>query len=322
MYLKSLLELQQSVRELENKVSDISENIQEIYSDIDEMRNERQNTDVDYSKIEILADNISFGKHPIQKLEDGKACQIYIEMLLNIVRLDKDEEITLNRLVFIQWLQKESRIDWSLEDLYKDCFTIKADSFHEMITLLPNKYYECFIVDSLMIANIEGVAKPEIYEYIVGLVSILGIDKERFSLLALVSKTALCQNIGRMKKKDMDEFQKVAKGYKHYIRADILEDGIKSLRQIVVELADSEVKNFKWKVKQRQEIKKNDVIATYSRATKRRGFSYRTNYVTEEIVAPANGTIFQFRDKCVNFGVLAHENDNKDSIKAWVKARR
>lgn len=42
-----------------------------------------------------------FDKHPIQKLEDGKACQIYIEMLLNIVRLDKNEEITLNRLVFI-----------------------------------------------------------------------------------------------------------------------------------------------------------------------------------------------------------------------------
>lgn len=180
-----------------------------------------------------------------------------------------------------------------------------------------------------MIANIEGVAKPEIYEYIVGLVSILGIDKERFSLLALVSKTALCQNIDRMKKKDMDEFQKVAKGYKHYIRADILENGIKSLRQIVVELADSEVKNFKWKVKnfkwkvkQGQEIRKDDVIATYSRARKKRGFLYTPNYVTEEIVAPANGTIFQFRDKCVNFGVLAHENDNKDSIKAWVKARR
>ena len=41
---------------MENKVSDISEDIKEIYSDIDEMRNERQNTDVDYSKIEILAD--------------------------------------------------------------------------------------------------------------------------------------------------------------------------------------------------------------------------------------------------------------------------
>ena len=29
--------------------------------------------------------------------------------------------------------------------------------------------------------------------------------------------------------------------------------------------------------------------------------------------------LFQFRNNYINYGVIANENDNKDSIKAWVK---
>ena len=79
---------------------------------------------------------------------------------------------------------------------------------------------------------------------------------------------------------------------------------------------------YKRQVKQGQAVRKDDIIAIYSKATKIRGFSHSTNYKTEEIKAPSTGTIFQFRDNCINYGVIAHETDNKDSIKAWVKERR
>lgn len=320
--MKSLLEVQQDIRKLESSINDITDVIRNINSDIEQLRAVNQNTDIDYSKIELLAKQLSFGKHPLDKLDDGRVRQVYLEMLLNIVRLDFEEEISLNRLIFIQWIQKESRIDWSLEDLFKDCYKIKADSYHEMVDIIPNEYRECFIVDTLIVANLGGLANTEIYEYIAGLVAILGVDKERLKTLSIVARTALCQNVGRMKKAEMDEFQKCAKTYKYYIKADVLEHGIKSMRQIVVQLSDDEAKNFKWKVKQGQAVKKDDVIATYSKAVRKRGFSYSTNYATEEVKAPSSGAIFQFRDNCINYGVLAHETDNKDSIKAWVKAGR
>ena len=57
----------------------------------------------DFSKIEVLAKQIDFGKHPLDKLKDGQICQVYLEMLLSIVQLDSDEEVTINRMVFIQW---------------------------------------------------------------------------------------------------------------------------------------------------------------------------------------------------------------------------
>ena len=43
---------------------------------------------------------------------------------------------------------------------------------------------------------------------------------------------------------------------------------------------------------------------------------------TTTIKAPLAGTIYQFRDNNTYYGVIAHEADNKDSIKAWVKAVR
>ena len=91
--MKSLLDIQQDVRSLEKSVQEVTNLIKGINLDMEEFRTANQNTDVDFSKIETLAKNISFGKHPIRKLSDGRACQIYLEMLLNIVRLDLEEEL-------------------------------------------------------------------------------------------------------------------------------------------------------------------------------------------------------------------------------------
>lgn len=320
--MKSLLDIQQDIRTLERNISDISNSIKVINSDIEKLRMNNKNMDIDYSKIEILAKNISFTSHPIDKLYDRRACEIYIKMLLNIVRLDLEEEVSINRLVFIQWLQKKSRIELSLEDLYKDCYKINEDCYYEMVDVIPKNYMEYFIVDALIVANISGISNTDIYNYIAGLVSILGIDKERLITLSFIAKTTLCQNIGQMKIKEISEFQKIAKIYKHYIKADILESGIKSMRQIVVKLSDEGIMDFKWKVKQGEKIKKDEVIATYKRVDIRSGFIYKRNQRIEEIKSPEEGTIFQFRNNCINYGVLSHENDDKDAIKAWVKEMR
>ena len=85
-------------------------NVKTINTDIETIRNSSEGVVLDYSKIELLAKQINFGKHPLTNLKMG-ACQIYLEMLLNIVRLDQDEESVVNRMVFIQWLQIQSRID-------------------------------------------------------------------------------------------------------------------------------------------------------------------------------------------------------------------
>lgn len=173
--MKSLLDIQQDIRRLEKSMREISNDVKNINSDIDRLRNASETTELDFSKIEVLAKQIDFGKHPLDKLEDSRACQVYLEMLLNLVRLDREEERTVNRLVFIQWLQIQSRIDWSLEDLYKDCFKADTKMLFEFLEIMPKEYESYFLVDALIIANISGKANESLYEYIADIIAIFGL---------------------------------------------------------------------------------------------------------------------------------------------------
>lgn len=145
--MKSLLDIQQDVRNLENILSDVQGKIKEIEINIDGLRTSNQNMDMDYSKIEILSRQLAIGRHPLDKLKDDKAKKTYLKMLLSIVRLDANEEVTLNRLILIQRILADSGIDLSLEDMYKDSFRISLDSFYNMVEIIPVKYREIFVVD-------------------------------------------------------------------------------------------------------------------------------------------------------------------------------
>ena len=320
--MKSLLDIQQDIRRLEKCMQEISGDVKNIYAEIDSLRNASENTGLDFYKIEFLARQIDFGKHPLKRLKDERACQIYLEMLLNIVRLDQDEESVVNRIVFIQWLQIQSKIDWSLEELYLDCFKNNKHLICEMVEIMPKKYRKFFLVDALIVANIVGIANGEIYQYIAEIMLVLGLSTEEVKDLAFISRVSLSQNLSGASRDDLKVLQDKAKLFSHYIGNDLAEEGIKALRVVVVELPDDEVRNFRWKVKQQQAVVSGDVIATYEKEKRSRGVSYTKEYKSKDVKAPVSGVIFQFRDNKINYGVIAHKQDNKDSIKSWVKGRR
>lgn len=320
--MKSLLDIQQDIRNLENNIKGIADHIKTISSDIEEMRNSTQDVDVDYSKIEILAKQIYFYIHPLNQLDDGRVCQIYLEMLLNITKLDADPEATVNRLVFIQWLQMQSRIDWTLEDLYKDCFKMDKESYDEFADVIPSKYREYFMVDALIIANICGSMNREVMEYIASLSVVLGIGKEELRVLSSISRMALSQSVSGIHRDEMYHVQKYINNYRHYLNDDIVEQGMSALRDVVVEIADNSAMDFKWKVKQTPIVEKGDVIATYKRGIKSKVYSWITEYQIEEIVATSSGRLFRFRDNSILYGVISNEEDNVGAIQAWIKGRR
>lgn len=84
---KSLLDIQQEIRKLDGKVKDISASIAEIYAEIDELRND-ETDGIDYETIRLMSRHLSFGKHPLGRLNDAYACQVYLEILLSLVQAD------------------------------------------------------------------------------------------------------------------------------------------------------------------------------------------------------------------------------------------
>lgn len=309
--MKSLLDIQQDIRALESAVQDISVNIKKINSDIHEFRNTDADLTMDYSMIEVLAKQIKFRSHPLSELEDDRLHKLYIEMLLSIVNLDRgDKEITINRLVFVQWILSRSKLNESLEELFTDSLTLEKNFLYELEKDIPTKYKKYLLVDALIVANISGNANREILEYLSDLSVVMGIDAYILHELSVIARVALQQSMVGLKRTDMEEVYRLAKSYSYYIESKVLTDCIRSLRKIVVEISDKEAIDFKWNVNQMELVAEGDLLATYKTS--------KHAMYTKKIIAPSSGTIYLFRDSCKNYGVLGHKNDNKDSIKAWV----
>ncbi len=313
--MKSLLDIQQELRGLETDVKNITNCIAEISADIDEMRSAAQDArgrEFDYEKIEVLARQIPFNGHPLGLLADGRVCQIYLEMLLNIVRMDYDSETTVNRLIFIQWIQTWAEIDWSLEELFADACGMQTDFYNEFAEAMPENYKAYFMLDALMIANIGGPANREIFEYLVELSSILGITAQQMRILASVAAAALCRKFKRMEIEEADQVLDGINRFKHYIDDDMIQKMLEVHREVVERCADSVF--FKWEIKQGQKVTKGECIALHRQS------SISIAAGMKSICSPLAGTIYCFRDGTMHYGVISLKADNKDAIKAWLKA--
>jgi hypothetical protein len=328
--VKSLLEIQQEIRKLESSVQSIGESIKDINSDIDSIRNESQKTDIDFNKIKILAKQIRLGEHPIKKLGEDRVCRIYMEMLLHIVRLDPDQKKTIDRLVFMQWLQSQSEIEWTLEELYTECFKIDKQSYDELLEEIPQKYREIFFVDALMVANITGSANLEIQEYLADLAVILEIPREKILILAVIAKMALCQSATEINREQFEMVQADIAAYRHYISPEMVEQGKNAWRKIVVEIPESEVISFNWIAKQRQKVNIGDEIAGYMKIKHSEGsgggsrpFWLNTTTMHFDLKkATSEGTLFQFESNETYYGVISYETDDIEDLKAWVDQRK
>lgn len=309
---KGLLDIQKALRELESKVRDISVSIAEIYEELDAFRNDEADS-IDYEKIRFMSLHFSFGRHPLSRLEDAYGCRRYLEALLSLTRVDPGSERTVNRLSFIQWIQSQSGLDISLEDLFKESLQINTESFGELAEIIPSSYRRQLVMDALITANICGSANDEVLRYVANLCSILGVDKEQLRILSLMAKGVLKQELGKLQETDLQQVLTQAKAFEHYLNHDLMDAVLCAQRTVAVEVPDRSWGNFVWKVKQRGRVKEGDIIATH-----RVSFSGKVSMIK----APCAGTLFQFRNNCINYGVIAHESDNKDAIKAWTLQRR
>ena len=102
--MDSLLDIQKKIKDLERTVRSTAVALDEISHEIQNIRNTEDDMDIDHDMIRAFASNIPFRKHPISFLEDPNACEIYIEILLCIMRLDTKG--TFEKMVFIQWILK------------------------------------------------------------------------------------------------------------------------------------------------------------------------------------------------------------------------
>ena len=305
--MKSLLDIQQDVRNLESNVQEITKRIKALNSDIADIRNAEDDAGYDFHKIELLARKIPFEEHPLGWLKSAGPgiCQAYLELLLALVQLDPEEKATIDRMVFIQWLQMKSGILLSLDDLYKNTLKMERKRYFELLELIRGKYREYFIIDALIVSNISGAVNRAMYEYIADIAAVFEISLQEVKRLALIAKITLKQE-----EKNLSEEQKRfildhGNEYGYYI-SDMIN---RIRRNLAVKVNMGNVASFCW-VRNTGKVNVNDVLAWY----------YATAEISgHAIKATVSGRIFAFRNKNTYYGVISDENDNLDAIMKWVK---
>ena len=307
---KSLLDIQKDIRELDAKLKDVNAAVAWLYKSIDDLNSDEAN-DNDFAQIRAIAMHFKFGSHPLSKLSNAYACYVYLKVLLSIAQLDKNHKNTIERLVFIQWLLSQAKLDITLEELYKDSLKVDTAFFSELIEIIPQPYYYQLVLDALITANICGQVNKDILVYLINLCTILGIEQEKLRIFSVIAAGILKQDFVKIKKSDLKVILTYRNIFEHYLGENVPENILILFRKIVLKVSDETYRGFKWKVKQQSFVKKGDVIAVY------RAHSWSSPVTT--IKAPAEGVLFQFRNNYINYGVIANENDNKDSIKAWIK---
>ena len=308
--MKSLLDIQQDVRNLESNVQEITKRIKALNSDIADIRNAEDDAEYDFQKIELLARKIPFEEHPLSWLKSAGPgiCQSYLELLLALVQLDPEEKKTMDRMVFIQWLQMKSGILLSLDDLYKNTLKMERKRYFELLELIRGKYREYFIIDALIVSNISGVVNRAMYEYIADIAAVFEISLQEVKRLALIAKITLKQE-----EKNLSEEQKRfildhGNEYGYYI-SDMINRIRKIRRNLAVKVNKGNVAGFCW-VRNTGKVNVNDVLAWYYAAAEISGHA---------IKATVSGRIFAFRNKNTYYGVISDENDNLDAIMKWIK---
>ncbi|MDE7323350.1 MAG: hypothetical protein K2N73_11670 [Lachnospiraceae bacterium] len=314
--MKSLLDIQKEVKELEAMVQDMANSLDCISREIQEIRTSNDNMEMDYDMIRMLAKNVPFANHPLAKLKDGYACKLYIELLLSVMQMDTNG-IT-EKMVFIQWILKESRIDMELEDVYAESLELEKEIYSEIGEILRTDFRRFFIVDALIVANFVEEANGEAIEYIAQLCVFLGVDASYMETSVILAKIALYQDIKNIKKADVEEVLPYIDDYEYCIGKNTIEKAFCLFRYVCIKVYNDDLwggYSLSWKVKQISKVSKGDNIAEY------RPKQGSTTYVK----ASQDGTLFQFKaEKTYSYGsvgVISHPSDSGKKIEQWLTKR-
>lgn len=303
--MNNLFELQKEVRRISNQATALSASLNAIEQKIAQL-GEPTVQSSDFEKIKLLATHFPFQSHPIL----AASCQvasIYLKILAKIIVLSGDQQAHIDQLVFLQWICTQASMD--LPKLLHDANQITMQTFEKIDQLLSKATQEQLIVDSLILANFTGQATQSALEYIVNLCVICNISEENIRIFSQIAKSVLQQGLDlyKIRNSSTTPYQHL---FSHYLSPQQQHAFIPAQRYLVVEIPDSAVSQFRWKVKQQATVRTGDLIATYRKI--------RNSNITTNIVAHMSGVLFQFHSNKTIYGVISTADDNKNDIRDWI----
>ena len=308
-----LVNIKKELLELEKQNESISKEIRNIYEEID---TENKNKDeYNYSEIKNLSYHVKLGSHPLSELDDQYLKEIYIRMILEFVKLNKNQSCKKKMLIYVQWILNKINLNIELSELLTKKRFEFEDLVKEVVESISEEYREILFFDLILISGLSE-NKEELYTSLVDFSSILGVTDETIIKLLGISKYILTKEISN----NLD-MKYMFEKYNKYMFKEEKEELISSKREIVyIEKTSNILERTEDEIKEKKYFSKRERIAKILR----RGGMLMFNY--EYIIMPHSGLVYKYTEDVGKNGeqviayIISTEYDNINDIKEYVKA--
>lgn len=307
-----LINIKKELFELEKQNDSISKKIRNIY---DEIETENKNSEeYNYSEIKNLSNYVQLNSHPLSEEEDFYLKEIYIRMILEFIKLNKNQTNKKDMLIYAQWILDKINLNIELSDL----LTKKRFDFNslvkEVIESISEEYREKLFFDLILISGLSD-NKKELYINLADFSSILGVGNDTIIKLLDISKYILTKEIS-----DNLDITYVFTKYEEYLFKEEKDKLIFLKREVVYAVKRSSVTpEEKEKIKKIKYFKKGEMIVENT-------FLKFTSILNREhLIMPCSGFVYKYTGDVDKNGeqvivyIVSTEYDNINDIKEYVK---
>lgn len=310
-----LVNIKKELLKLEKQNESILKEIRNIYEEIDTANKDKD--EYNYSEIKNLSCHVKLESHPLSELDDQYLKEIYIRMILEFVKLNKNQSCKKKMLIYVQWVLNAINLNIELSELLTKKRFEFEDLVKEVVESISEEYREILFFDLILVSSLSE-NKEELYTSLVDFSSILGVSDDKIIKLLDISKYILTKEISN----NLD-MKYMFEKYNKYMFKEEKEELISSKREIVyIVKTRNRLEGTKDEIKEKKYFSKGERIAkipVFGGLLNNIQYSYY-------IVMPYSGLVYKYTEDVGENGeqiiayIISTEYDNINDINKYVKA--
>ena len=317
--MKTLLDVQNEIRDLGQLLGDTARRLDTLSAEVHDLRTANAGADTNrYDDIRVLAKSVPFKTHPLAEAEDpgGSLRRLYLTALASAVRLC-GEDVSLP-LAYVQWVLDRSGLGMTLEEVWTESAKPGRVDYDAVRESIRDDLRLCLIVDMLVIAQTgaeDGEPSPAALEYAASLCGVLGVSGEDAKHCAAAVRVMIASL------KDINRDAIISASESWWLAFYLGESSISFLnnrcRVIACRVLPLSYQTFSWRhPNQCSYVKEGEIFASLKDNPNLTG---KRKPGTKDFTASCNGWLYHFELNQVQYGVISYQNDNMNSIRAWVQ---
>lgn len=277
--------LEQELGGLLSTVREMERQVLRLSRQLTELREEKTSS-LEMDVIRRGVAKIPFSDHPLRE-KSAAFCNLYLTALLRMAPYVEGDKTPF--FIFCQWLRDQVGLKKRLRTLLLESQQTGTEFFAKLKASLQGDMADLFLLDLLMSASTCGPLSENGLCFVGEMAGLLEIDEMRMKTVAAAARSAMRGKGGKK------ETQHLSRTCAIYLP--------ESIRRVVVA-----VNGMAGNLRSQRWVEQGEILVVFPSG--------------KTVNAPCSGRLFSFTEGGVQYGVLGLPSDNKDAVRAWVRAQK